>query len=222
MFERPLYTCYRASSPLSVDGRLEETSWKRTPPIHLVLADTGETPRQDTEVRLLWNDDYLYAAFVCQDTDIWGTTTERDQDIYNQEVVEIFVDADCDGRAYVEIEVNPLNAVLDLFMLIRGERRKGLWDWDSEGLRTTVSVDGNPRQRSSDDRSWIVEMAIPMTDFLTAPNLPPRPGDEWYINLYRIDRAHEGDEYSAWSPPGRIDYHTPECFGRLKFSAKKV
>ncbi|MBC7234914.1 MAG: carbohydrate-binding family 9-like protein, partial [Chloroflexi bacterium] len=217
-FVRPEYVCMRASGPIVVDGRLDEPDWGKAVPVELRLADSGGRPRQRTVARLLWDDDHLYVGFYCEDTSIWGVTTRRDQDIYNQEVVEVFIDADRDDYGYVEIEVNPLNAVLDLFMLNRDGRRKGLWDWDSRGLRTAVLVDGDPTRRDSRDRSWTVEMAIPMADFATAPNLPPRPGDVWHMNLYRIDRGPEGDEYSAWSPPGLIDYHTPQRFGRLIFS----
>jgi len=222
MFERPEYICYRASSPIVIDGLLDDPAWQGAPPVTLVLADTGAEPRQGTTAQLLWDDDHLYVAFCCQDSDIWGVTTERDQDIYNQEVVEVFVDADRDGHGYVEIEVSPLNAALDLFMLYRQDRLRGLWGWDSEGLRTAVVVDGDPTRRGTADRSWTVEMALPMSDFMTAAHLPPLPGDVWHLNLYRIDRAKEGDEYSAWSPPGRINYHTPERFGRLVFSEREV
>lgn len=218
---RPEYTCYRAAQPIVIDGVLDDPPWRGAPAVELVLADSGGTPKQRTTARLLWDDDYLYVAFHCEDRDIWGITTERDQDIYNQEVVEVFIDADADGRGYVEIEVSPLNAVLDLFMLYHEDRKRGLWDWDSEGMRTAVVVDGDPTRRGTPDKSWTVEMAIPMMDFFTAPHLPPRPGDVWLLNLYRIDRAVDGDEYSAWSPPGRINYHTPSRFGRLVFSEKQ-
>jgi len=222
MNDRPAYICHRAATPPVIDGRLDDPSWRGAPPISLVLADTGAAPRQPTTARLLWDDDYLYVAFHCTDSDIWAVTTERDRDIYNQEVVEIFVDEDCDDYGYIEIEVNPLNAVLDLFMLWRDDRRRGLWDWNSEGLRTAVWVDGDPTRRGTPDRAWSVEMAILMADFMMAPHLPPRPGDIWHANLYRIDRATWGDEYSAWSPPGRINYHTPQRFGRLIFSDEAV
>ena len=222
MFQRPEYVCYRATRPIIVDGRLDDPSWEDATAVDLRLADTGAEPRQPTRARLLWDDDCLYVAFQCEDTDIWGVTTERDQDIYQQEVVEVFVDADCDDHGYVEIEVSPLNAVLDLFMLIRGDRLRGLWDWDSEGLLTAVVVDGDPTRRGTPDRSWTVEMAIPMSDFMTAPHLPPQPGNVWHYNLYRIDRAEWGDEFTAWSPPGRPSYHTPERFGRLVFSGVHV
>ncbi len=222
MFQRPEYTCYRAAKPIVVDGRLDDASWQGAAAIPLVWADSGAQPRQQTTVRLLWDDQYLYVAFECQDDDIWGVTTERDKDIYNQEVVEVFVDDDCDDHSYIEIEVNPLNAVLDLFVLNRGGPIRGLWGWDSPGLLTAVHVDGDPTRRGTADRSWTVELAIPMSDFMTAPHLPPRPGDVWHANVYRIDRAESGDEYTAWSPPGRINYHTPERFGRLVFSTIEV
>lgn len=215
----PVYRCRRARGPIVVDGVLDEAAWQGAEMVQLVLADSGAPPRQPTSARLLWNDDYLYAAFQCQDDDIWGITTERDRDIYNQEVVELFVDADGDGHGYVEIEVSPLNAVLDLFMLWRDDRQRGLWDWDSAGLLTAVVVDGDPTRRGTPDRAWTVEMAVPMSDFMTAPHLPPRVGDRWRMNLYRIDRGAGGDEYSAWSAPGRNNFHTPARFGILEFVA---
>ncbi len=223
-YTRPEYICYRAATPIVIDGKLTDPSWEGAPPIELVLADTGAKPRQRTTARMLWDDEYLYIGFHCEDTDIWGITTERDQPIFQQEVVEVFIDEDRDNYGYIEIEVNPLNAVLDLFALLRNGHLRGLWDWDSEGLRTAVVVDGDPTKRGTPDRSWTVEIAIPMSDFMMAPHLPPQPGDVWHINLYRIDRAETtaGDEYTAWSPPGRINYHTPERFGRLVFSEKAV
>jgi len=222
MSQRPEYICVRAGSPVTIDGRLIEAAWAGAVAVDLVEDGSGAPPRQRTTMRALWDDRYLYVAFQCEDSDIWGVTTERDKDIYNQEVVEVFLDADRDGHGYVEIEVSPLNAVLDLFMLWRDDRRNGLWDWDSQGLQTAVVVDGDPTRRGTRDRSWTVEMAVPFSELLTAPNIPPRPGDVWHANFYRIDRAREGDEYSAWSPTFRRNYHTPSRFGRLVFSGRSV
>jgi hypothetical protein len=218
MAERPTYVCHRAAQPIVIDGRANDPTWESAPGIELVTLVEGEQTRQRTVARLLWDDAYLYVAFVCEDHDIWGITTERDQPIYEQEVVEVFVDDDCDDYSYVEIEINPLNAVLDLFMFWRDDRRRALWDWNSEGLISAVAVDGDPTRRGTPDRFWSVEMAIPLADFMTAPHLPPRPGDVWHFNLYRIDRAESGDEYQAWSPAGRLNNHTPERFGRLLFA----
>jgi hypothetical protein len=49
---------------------------------------------------------------------------------------------------------------------------------------------------------------------------PPKPGDSWRANFYRIDRSTQrGDEFMAWrlthkSPP---DFHVPSAFGRIVF-----
>ena len=39
------------------------------------------------------------------------------------------------------------------------------------------------------------------------------------MNLYRIDRGQTEaeDEYTAWSPTQKIDYHRPQHFGALQF-----
>ena len=103
MSELPVYICRRATGPIVIDGHLDDPAWASAEAVPLLLADTSNDPRQPTQARLLWDDDYLYVAFSCQDDDIWGTTIERDQDIYNQEVVEVFIDAACCGSAYVEI-----------------------------------------------------------------------------------------------------------------------
>ncbi len=220
--ERPEYVVYRTAKPIKVDGRLDEGAWERANVMDLVLADSGGAPRQVTQARVLWDDEYLYVSFHCEDSDIWGTITGRDKAIFAEQVVEVFVDEDCDNYGYLEFEVSPRNAVLDIFILNRDGRTKGLWDWDSDGWKTAVQVEGDPTQRGTADTSWTVEMAIPMMDFLMAPNLPPKPGDVWHANLYRIDRAESGDEYTAWSPPGIINYHTPKRFGRIVFSDEKV
>ena len=106
-----------------------------------------------------------------------------------------------------------------------------LRDWDSETLQHAISVDGTAKTDSPADRgaisppdtSWSCEIAIPFKDLLTAPNIPPKAGDVWRMNLYRIDRGRTEaeDEYTAWSPTQKIDYHRPQHFGSLRFVEKQ-
>jgi hypothetical protein len=201
---------------------LDEPSWLAAEPISLVCTDTGLSPRFPTTAKMLWDDRFLYVGFQCIDRDVWGTITEHDGPMYEEEVVEVFIDANRDGIGYVELEVNPLNVTLDLYMLNRSGQQWPLFDWESEGWRHAVAIDGQLNQRDVQDRSWTVEMAIPLTDLATAPHIPPSDGDVWRVNLYRIDRGQEGDEYSAWSPTWEINYHVPSRFGELVFSDKAV
>jgi hypothetical protein len=212
------YGCrFTAQAPV-LDGTLADPAWQRAEAVRLVRNQDGARPRFETTVRLLWDEVYLYAGYACQDTRIYATMTERDAPLWEQEVVELFVDANGDGIGYVEIEVSPLNTLLDLYVLNRPpEPFRGLFDWDSYGMRTAVQVDGDPHDPASVDVGWQVEMAIPWADFSTAPNRPPQPGDVWRANLYRIDQYEGQQELYAWSPTLCETFHVPGRFGELVF-----
>jgi len=71
-------------------------------------------------------------------------------------------------------------------------------------------------------KGWSAEYAIPFAAIIGSDNLAPQPGEEWRINLYRIDSPEPGHlEYCAWSPTGANDFHRPWRFGVLKFNKYK-
>jgi hypothetical protein len=86
------YTCYRTASPIVIDGRLDEAAWAEAPvsPAFVDIVN-GESAWFDTRVRLLWDDSHLYFGFTAEETDVWGTLTERDSKIYEQNDLEIFI-----------------------------------------------------------------------------------------------------------------------------------
>ena len=68
-------------------------------------------------------------------------------------------------------------------------------------------------------------MAVPLNDIVTAPHNPPRDGDTWLINFYRIDLPDgpgEKGDAQAWSPVSGRTFHDPEKFGQVIFSTKMV
>jgi hypothetical protein len=220
----PGYHCRHSETMPAIDGVLNDKVWARSAVMDLRLTDTGAAPRQATQARAVWHDTHLCIAFECQDDDIWASIRQHDGCIFNEEVVEVFIDDDPDGRAYYEFEVNPLNVVLDLFVLNYGEKRRfnGLGEYECEGIKTAVQVRGTVADRASaqgDDQGWTAEIAIPLDQMLFAPHCPPRPGDRWRWTLYRIDRPAVGKhQYAAWSPTGAINYHRPGYFGWLIFA----
>ncbi|HEU4753798.1 MAG TPA: carbohydrate-binding family 9-like protein, partial [Armatimonadota bacterium] len=219
----PRYECRRASTrqgPIRIDGSLDEAAWAVTPALSpLVHSDGRGEPREATEVKACWDDRFLYIAFACKDTDIWGNFEKRDDPLYDEEVVEVFLCPTGDLRHYFELEVSPLNVVFDAKVFNpEGDRRTMLVDreWNSEGLRTAVRVSGTLNDRSSPDIGWIAEIALPFADLGLSG--PPAPGSVWRANFYRIERGHE-TEFTAWSPTYRdpADFHVPSCFGELVF-----
>ena len=75
-----------------VDGRLDEPVWARVPPVgDFLLNDGSGQPQLPTELRICWDDSNLYLAFIAVDTDIWGAYRQRDDPVWEEEVVEAFI-----------------------------------------------------------------------------------------------------------------------------------
>jgi hypothetical protein len=219
----PVYACPRIEREIALDGRLSDPLWKTAPAVRLVFADSGEAADRPTEVRLLYSATTLYVGFVCQDDFVWGTKTEPDSDVYTEECVEVFLNPAGVPHQYYEINVSPKNVVFDACILNPrtpsdpGLKFTGLKDYHPEGLETRVHVDGELDKRGG-AKSWTVEYAIPLSRLIGAPHIPPRKGDAWRMNLYRIDSPEPGRlKYYAWNPTEKIDFHRPWRFGILLF-----
>lgn len=216
----PVYMCPKVAVPPTVDGMLGDAAWQVAPAVTLVSTITGLPVLRSTVVRICWDDTHLYLGYDCAGTDIWGTVTERDGMIYLQEVAEVFLDPDCDGKTYTEIDVSPRNIVFDA----QFDPDKGAplgtgvaAHWDCNGLKTAVAVDGTLDNRKDKDIGWKVEMAIP---FAAIGAAVPKPGQVWRANLYRYSSLPRPAELQAWSPTyNRYQaFHVLERFGQIVFS----
>src|SRR5436305_12305213 len=82
----PRYIVHRARQPIVVDGKLDDTAWKSAGTIEFRFPWDKQTgARQETTARLLWNDEYLFVGYDCQDTDITAHYTERDDPTYKDD-----------------------------------------------------------------------------------------------------------------------------------------
>ncbi len=204
----PVLRCARRElRELTADAAADP--WRMIAPVHFCDAVTAAAPKQGTEVRAVWDEREWRLLFIADDTDPWATMTQRDAPLYEEETVEVFLDPAGDLESYFEIEVNPLGTVLDLVLRKSRSGYKGDRAWQCEGLRTLV------RRHSG---GWGTEIAIP---FASVTNPSPRPGSRWRANFCRIDRpSRDGTlprELTAWSPPLRASFHTPERFGLIEF-----
>jgi len=216
--DNPVYECHKVKQAILVDGKIDEKAWEKAPEAHFVTME-GAVPRLKTRFRWLWDDEYLYGAFDVEDDHLWASMKERDAYLWTENVVEFFINADGSSKSYIEIEINPLNTILDLFVLNKYNARKDikqLWDWDCDGLRNAVQLKGTLNDASDKDEGWTFEIAIPFAQVYTAPNNPPQPGDAWFVDFCRGEGEENPDsrEVSAWSPPA---FHNPLSYGRLIF-----
>jgi hypothetical protein len=219
------YSVKRATAPITIDGKLDETEWQKAEEAPLRDAATGLAVPFKTTVRLLWDDKYLYVAFYGEDNDVWATYTKDDENLWEEEVFEMFIDPEKKGHTYYEININPANAIVDLFILNGGEKRKGKYvntkNWNFTGLKHGVFIEGEGYKEGNSDKYWTAELAIPFEDFWTANYTPPRIGDMWRMNFFRIERGKsnvkDDDWQAAFSFPKGLGFHIPWRFGKIYF-----
>ena len=86
------YTIRRATSPVAIDAKLNEASWERAfaaSPFHFNWWSAGE--KEQTDVKMLWDDQNLYVAYYCHDRHISAKVTERHGPVSKDDCVEIFL-----------------------------------------------------------------------------------------------------------------------------------
>jgi hypothetical protein len=234
------YVCYRASGPLTIDGRLDEPAWQAVPwtePFVDIEGADKPAPRYRTRAKMLWDDQYLYLGAELEEPHVWATIQQHDAVIFRDNDFEVFLDPDGDSHLYAELELNALNTTWDLLLPIPyKDGGRAINAWEITGLRTAVHVDGTLNDPSDTDRGWSVEIAWPWQGLaeLTSRPAPPHDGDQWRINFSRVEwdidivegkyRKIEGrPEYNwIWSPQGVIDMHRPEHWGFVQFSTAQA
>ncbi len=226
------YIVRKTAKPVKLDGKLDDPSWKTALSTGaFVNTMTGAAGDVKTEAKLLWDDQNLYIGFDNVDGDVWAGLDKRDDKLWTQEAVEVMIDADRNGKTYVEFQVAPNGNIFDCYLpayrkyedSIDPKRKQ--YDWNSK-IKAKVAVDGTLNKRDDQDKGWAVELAIPLADIngLDSPGvkMPPALGDAWRINLYRLDVAKDKPQAAvAWSPPMVGDFHALDKFGEIVFADDK-
>lgn len=211
------------AASITVDGKLDEGIWSTLTPAKLVPFGAGQ--EYETWVKVFATADALYIAGYMQDEHAWGTLTERDSDTWKQEVLEVFIDPDGDGKDYLELQVTPGGVIFDANFKdalgagegTRDEQIDRARAWNMEGLEASVVVDGTYNDEPGKDTSWTVEMKLPFAS-LPGAGSAPQPGARWATNFYRFDRPGKKQSYAyAWSTGPRGNFHDVSKFGELRF-----
>jgi hypothetical protein len=234
------YVVQHTSQPLRLDGRFSEAAWQQaawTTDFVDIEGTAKPLPTYQTRVKMLWNDSTLFIATTLQEPQIWAYQTRHDDIIYYDNDFEVFIDPDNNTHQYFEVEVNALGKIFDLY-LPKPYRNQGdaLISWDVAGLQTGVAIEGTLNQPRDTDKSWTVEMAIPLKAVrMGFPWQPPTEGTLWRINFSRVEwdtRVANGKNQKlqdasgkdlpehnwVWSPQGVINMHYPERWGYLQFT----
>ncbi len=211
------YEVHRAPSKIVVDGKPDEAAWSKaaTTELHFPWEQAGA--KQKSVVRLLWDNDYLYAAYDCDDADVVAHFDQRDDPTYRDDAVELFLNPNPKQTFYYGLEMNAKGTLYDYFY---AWPQLLLARLNFTGVHLATHVRGTLNSTADTDKGWTLEVAIPWKNFeeLTK-TLPPAKGSEWTANLNRWDGVEPKRRLSVWADItlDRPSPHQPARFGKLVF-----
>ncbi len=145
----------RLTGPVEVDGRPDEPAWSSVPllPLTLYAPTYRGTPRERTEIRVAYDDRYLYAAGWFYDSDPNGIRVNSlYRDRWNgDDAFAIYVDAFNDNQTAKWFGTTPGGIRFDQLVTDDGASLNGSWDtfWDAATTR--------------DAGGWFAEIRIPFS-----------------------------------------------------------
>lgn len=217
------YSIYRAPSPVTIDAKLDEPAWREAPSVGAFQFNwhtDGE--KEQTIVKMLWDDKHLYIAHVSLDDHIAARHRDHDGKVAEDDCFEIMLAPDPDKPdVYFNIEWNVVGGYVDNHRP-NGPKQPRAPKWDAEGIRIAGSHNGTLNDDHDTDGYWIGEVAIPLRNFAAfAKRVPPAPGTRWNGNFNRHGGA-TNMQYSQWSAGDteKPAFHTPHRFGMFVFSAE--
>lgn len=199
----PLARVPFAAVPPQIDGRLEDAAWARA------LTYTNTFPFNSREPggpatawHLLWDKENLYVAYACADPDVVAPIRPRDDAVYDDDCVEIFLLPELRFRTYWELVVSPSGSIFDSVECKKAD------DWgmtldpaqDIEGLQVAVQVSGTLNRPGDLDEGYTVELAVPFRQLPGYARLGPKAGDRLHFMLVRLDRSGERLSPYAYQP----------------------
>lgn len=235
------YVVHKTRSKITIDGKAEEQDWKDAKfTSNFIDIEGVKIPNQQTNVKMLWDANFLYVYAKLYEKHVWGDIKKRDQVIFYNNDFEIFISPSNDTHNYGEIEINALNTIWDLILnkpYNVGGKPKNRWNLNA--LKSAVFIKGSLNDSNDIDEYWTVEMAIPLSAFAELKNKPkrkPKDGEQWRVNFSRVQWNHDITngvysrkkennkflpEYNwVWSNQGAINMHLPENWGYIHFSDK--
>jgi hypothetical protein len=200
-----------AKTPVNINKGVTDKAWENA----LVLKPftdtvTGAPVAENTEVKLLFDKNYLYIAMTADDNQLESTFTESTMDLWKEDAFDFFIAPSGEKNSYFEYQISPAGIVYSAFY---PDYRVKEESWKSK-IKVSVSLNGTIND-DTPDTGWSLVAAVPLKELEKAGVEPVKNGTLIYVNFYRIDKNGEKTAYTGWSPPLKGDFHAVDKFGKL-------
>ncbi len=193
---------HHTSENIVIDGHLSELDWQKADVIDKFVQiepHEGAYMSEPMELRILYDNDYIYFGFICYDSDISrlvANEMRRDAwSIHENDNVFVLLDTYNDKRSGFFFRINALGAIQDRAVTDNGDTFNDDWD---------IVITGKSK---INEESWTVELRVPFHQLRFKQSDPMI----WGINAGR-EIARKQEE-AVWIPVpasygGRAKYRT--------------
>lgn len=201
-----------ALSP-EAEEKFRSAAWHR-------LKKVGGRKDYRTEFKAVYSDTGLYFLFRCEDKKISCSFQKDGEDLYTEDVLELFLQPDDRHPLYLEYELSPLGRELVLMVSHNGEAFYGWLPFHYKGERKvehiTWGTDGEIAPGALCDE-WRAMLYLPFALFEGTVERYPEKGTVWRGNLFRIDYDDGEASRYAYAPACGTAFHDFEKFEEIIF-----
>src|SRR4030042_45364 len=226
--QQPVYKVSRARELITIDGKMDEPSWKNAEVQSFNYFYRGDKPvnKQNSEFRMMWDDVNLYLFYECEDTSLTARETNFDARPYLDDCAEFFCVPVPDSiYMHFGFEINITKAAYDYIVLWKYYNNRTIFirSYNPE-YKVEVTYDGTINNDKDKDKMWRMEFAIPFTAFSDFHFISrPKAGVRWAFQAVRQDRNYVDDRFRSTSTlfpiyDIRKDVHQPHRFGLMEFT----
>ena len=222
--EPPVYVAKKTGCAMAMDGILNEPAWEKAKPVSPFVFQWYESgEKEQTEAKILWDNDRLYFSFKCDDKHVWAEHFIHNSAVFRDDCCEAFISPVPEGKErldYINYEINCLGSWLAGYHAkSRGTDKRWV---DCSGLEIGRFIHGTCSNDEDADDGWVLEFSVPFRHFAEfAATYPPKDGQVIFLGLNRLG-GKTNMQYSQWAPSQteKPNFHKPEDFGKVIFSTE--
>jgi len=242
----PEYTAKKTGSNMVMDGILDEPAWQKAKPVGPFVFQWYESgEKEQTEAKIIWDNERIYFAFKCDDKHIWAEHFVHFDPVSRDDCCEAFIRPSPSGSEnldYLNYEINCIGTRL-LGYHARSRDLNLYWK-DVSGIEIGRTINGTCNNDEDIDEGWVLEFSVPFSHFKAFETrykdrrrgepagtpehidgfkaaFPPKDGQVVYVGLHRCG-GKTNLQYSQWAPSQteKPSFHQPQDFGKVTFSTE--
>ncbi len=157
------FQAFKTEENIIIDGNLDEDAWNKAAdatPFIVEHPDRSQPSLVQTTAKVLYDDTFLYVAFICQDSqpgEIMAQVTQKDADIRVDDSVYLLIDTAANISNFFFYATNPLGTMSEGSISKNGETFDPLWnaEWKTKAIKTPFG--------------WQAEIAVELKGLMISP-----------------------------------------------------